>query len=113
MATVDLDFIRQDKTRTCTIIGTLGTFEWNLLTERILQKSAVSSEEIFQSDQDSISSTYTSEWQDLLNAINMDTEPTNTLEKAIKTMEVILACEEAHQQGSKVSLTSQIGEPNG
>ena len=113
MAAMHLDFIRKDKIRNCTVIGTHGTLEWNLLSGRIAQNHSDSSkQQIFQPDGELISDTYIAEWEDLLTAIDLNVEPTNSLENSIKIVEVILACEKSQDDESKVKMTSITGGPN-
>jgi predicted dehydrogenase len=113
MAAMHLDFIRQDKIRNCTVIGTHGTLEWNLLSGRIAQNHSDSSkQQIFQPDGELISATYIAEWEDLLTAIDLNVEPTNSLENSIKIVEVILACEKSQDDESKLKMTSITGGPN-
>lgn len=113
MASLHLDFIRQDKSRYCRVIGSDGTLEWNLLSGRIVRKNSDFSElELLGPDQELLSDTYIMEWQDLLTAIIQDIEPTNSLQNSVRTMEVILACEKSHEHESKVELLSMIRGPH-
>lgn len=111
MATMSLDFIRQDKRRSCTVIGVSGTLEWNLLTGEIVRRALYSPEpEILQAAQDSLSDTYIAEWEDLINSIDSDLESVNSLENSMSTMELISGCEKSHYLASKVKLTEVTGE---
>jgi predicted dehydrogenase len=109
-ATVNLDFIRQDRIRTCTIIGTEGTLEWNLLTGGILKRTLkIPHQQILDPDLESMTSTYMAEWKDLLNAIELDAEPKNTLNDSIRTLNLILTCEKSQEKGSKVRVKPLAG----
>lgn len=109
-ATVNLDFIRQDRTRICTVIGVEGTLEWNLLTGGILKKTLQTPhQQILDPDLESMSDTYLAEWKDLLNAIQLDIEPKNTLSDSIRTLSLILACEKSQEKGSIVRVDSFAG----
>ena len=103
MATLSLDFVRQDKTRKCIIVGTQGTLEWDILAgtikESIDQPGQIS---IFGDANESISDTYLAEWEDLIGAISVDKEPQGSLPIAINSLEVLLACEESHRTNSRV-----------
>jgi predicted dehydrogenase len=110
MASMHLDFVRQDKTRRCTVIGSDGTLEWNLLSGRIVQKNSDFSEiEVSPPNQELVSDTYTLEWKELIAAISQDLEPTNSLQNSAKIVEVILACEKSQRSESKVRLFPLTG----
>ncbi|ASY11441.1 dehydrogenase [Candidatus Planktophila dulcis] len=110
MATMNMDFIRRDKRRNCSVIGTDGTLEWDLLSGGILQRTSDSSElQVLQPNQENVSDTYIVEWVDLVNAIKLDVEPTNSIQNSIRTVEVIQACEKSQNQESKVQLTTITG----
>ena len=113
-ATVNLDFIRHDKTRTCTIIGEDGTLEWNLLTGNILKKTIDGADEIILNPNLEIfSDTYTAEWEDLLSAIALDQKPTISLIDSVRTLSVILACEESQANSSIAEVSYPLEELHG
>ncbi len=103
MANLSLDFVRQDKKRTCVIIGTQGTLEWDILTGTIQESTGQQGQiSIFSDANDSISNTYLAEWEDLIGAISGDKEPHGSLTVAINSLEVLLACEESHRTNSRI-----------
>ncbi len=103
MATLSLDFVRQDKTRRCIIVGTQGTLEWDILAGTIKESTGQPGQVSIYSDaEDSISETYLAEWEDLIGAISVDKEPHGSLPIAINALEVLLACEESHRTNSRV-----------
>ncbi len=103
MATLSLDFVRQDKTRKCIIIGTEGTLEWDILAGTINESTVQGKQNlIFNKTNDSIANTYLREWEDLIEAISLDREPLASLTIAINTLEVVLTCEESSQIRSRV-----------
>ncbi len=105
MASLILDFVRQDKTRKCTIIGSLGTLEWNVLDGTIKETTGQSGQiSILNNTEESISETYLAEWADLIEAISHDKEPNGSLWGAINSLEVVLASEESHQTKARVDL---------
>ena len=113
-ATVNLDFIRQDKTRLCTIIGKEGTLEWNLLTGSILKKTLEEPDGIIlNSNLELISDTYRAEWEDLLSAIALDEKPTISLIDSVRTLSVILACEDSQANRSIAQVSFPLEESNG
>ena len=103
MSTLSLDFVRQDKTRKCVIIGTQGTLEWDVLAGTIKESTGQQGQiSIFGDANDSISNTYLAEWEDLIGAISGDKEPHGSLTVAINSLEVLLACEESHRTNSRI-----------
>ena len=103
MASLSLDFVRQDKTRKCVIIGTQGTLEWDILAGTIKETTGQPGQvSIFCDANDSISDTYLAEWEDLIGAISVDKEPHGSLEIAINSLEVLLACEESQRTNSRI-----------
>lgn len=103
MASLTLDFVRQDKTRKCVIIGTQGTLEWDILAGTIKESTGQPGQiSHFCDSNDSISDTYLAEWEDLIGAISVDKEPHGSLEIAINSLEVLLACEESQRTNSRV-----------
>ena len=103
MANLSLDFVRQDKTRKCVIIGTQGTLEWDVLAGTIKESTGQQGQiSIFGDANDSISNSYLAEWEDLIGAISGDKEPHGSLTVAINSLEVLLACEESHRTNSRI-----------
>lgn len=108
MASLILDFVRQDKTRKCTIIGSLGSLEWNIMDGTIKETIGRSAQiSILNKTEESISETYLAEWADLISAITLDKEPNGSLLRAINSLEIVLACEESHQTKARVDLESK------
>lgn len=108
MASLTLDFVRQDKTRKCTIIGSLGSLEWDILDGTIKEtKGKFAQISILNETKESISETYLAEWADLIGAITLDKEPKGSLKGAINSLEIVLASEESHQTKARVNLESK------
>jgi predicted dehydrogenase len=105
LASLHLDFIRKDRKRVCTIIGSEGTLEWNLLNGSL---SVISSDTLHRQvrpqNQESIGETYNTEWLDLIYSIKFNTQPESTLKNSINIIEIILASELSQEIGSKVHL---------
>ncbi len=113
MVSLHLDFIRRDTKRNFTVIGSEATLEWNLLDGCVSLKSPEAPQrEISLPGKDSMSETYTKEWEDLIQSINSDTEPFSSLVSSVKTLEVVLAAEESQRSGAKVLLKSLTGRSN-
>jgi len=112
---VNLDFIRHDHIRLCTVIGENGSLRWNGVTGEveIFRKDALEWFELFrhlpQRDE-----TYASEWKDLLYCINEKRIPTVTGEDGLRVIEIIEAARKSANTGIQVAVTSfsQINESN-
>lgn len=108
MATLSLDFVRQDKLRTCTVLGTHATIEWDLLTGKIVSRNDLShATKIYNSKPELLQETYVAEWEELVNAILMGGEITDTITSSIHTLEVIAACETSQVTSGKIYLKEQ------
>ncbi len=109
-ARIDLDFVRKDEVRSCTIIGTEGTLEWNGLTGEVHKDVGSEKQEIIGlGPRDSDIDSYRLEWEDFLDSITAETVPGNVLQNAILTLRVIEACEESNSRGCRVFLHNQGG----
>jgi predicted dehydrogenase len=109
-ARIDLDFVRKDKVRSCTIIGSEGTLEWNGLTGEVHKDIGSGKQEIVGSGPwDSDVDSYRMEWENFLDSITNKTVPSNVLQNAILTLRVIEACEESDSRGCRVFLNHHGG----
>lgn len=115
VGTINLDFIRHDQTRVCTVIGDKGSLHWNGLTGevKLLEKNAKDWKILFvkQPHEDD---TYLAEWQDFLHCVNENIVPTVTGEDGLRVVEVIQAAHLSAPTGAQVAVirTHQESEPN-
>ena len=112
-ATLHLDFVRKNMTRTCKVIGTQGTINWNLLNGEIhkLSENSGSCESLSKGTDLNVD-TYISEWEDLLNCITRNSTTRNCIGRAAQTLKLVLACEESNERESKVYLPTSEGALN-
>ena len=109
-ASIALDFVRKDKIRNCTIIGSKGTLEWNGITGTVSKSIGSEKPQVLTPTPiDSDVDTYQLEWETLLNSIDGKNRPKDGLSNAILTLQVIQACEESQSTGRKVYLGNQGG----
>jgi predicted dehydrogenase len=108
LASLNMDFVRHDTTRTCLAIGESGTLRWNALTGAIdvLEGGAASWEEIFvrapQMDE-----TYIAEWRHFLACVRDGAAPCVTGEDGLAALEIIEAARaSAAQLGAAVAVES-------
>ena len=100
VASVNMDFIRHDTTRTCVAIGAEGSLRWNGLTGEVemFRRGGGGWETVFcylhQRDE-----SYFAEWHHLLGLIDMTVEPLLTGEDGLRALEVIDAIRQSSASG--------------
>ena len=105
IGTLNLDLIRHDTTRLCTVIGTNGSLRWNGLTGVVEQFEAGATEwrEIF-CHQHQRDDSYLAEWQHFLSCISEKTPPLITGEDGLRVLQIIDAARQASESGEQVQL---------
>ena len=99
---LNLDLIRHDHTRTCTVIGEKGTLRWNGLTEEVdLFEEGVASWNNLYSDQPKLDETYSAELQDFVDSIENKTLPFVTGDDGLRVLEIIEAARVSAAIGSQ------------
>lgn len=107
VGTVTLDFIRQDTTRLCTVIGESGSLRWNGLTGVVEHFPAGNGEwnEVFRHAQQRDDS-YRAEWRHCLDCIESGHHPLISGEDGMAVLEIIEAAKSSAQKsGRQVDLT--------
>jgi predicted dehydrogenase len=103
VATVNLDFIRQDTTRSCTVIGKLGSLRWNGIAGAVelwaLGTQGWQEVYKYQATRDD---SYVSEWQNFIACIKQGAEPLITGEDGLKVLQIIDAARLAAKSKSQV-----------
>ena len=89
---MNLDFIRQDKTRACLAIGERGSLRWNGLsgTVELYKKSSAQWQVLF-SHQEKIDDSYKKELNNFLESISKHKLPIVTGKDGLRVMEIIEA----------------------
>ena len=105
IGTVNLDFVRHDTIRLCTVIGEKGSLRWNGLTGIVEQFWAGEKEwcEVFRY-QHQPDDSYLAEWQHFLGCINDKKTPLISGEDGLKVMQIIDASRQASESGRKVQV---------
>ena len=110
IATVNLDFIRQDTMRRCTAIGKLGSLRWNGIAGTVeLWASGTQGWQEMYKHQAVRDESYIAEWQNFIACIKQGVEPLITGDDGLKVMQVIDAARLAAKTKSQV----KIGNVNG
>jgi predicted dehydrogenase len=90
IGTLNLDFFRTDKQRTCTVIGNRGTLYWNGVSGKItlVRESNLENIESYEYEQE-LFSTYEAEWEDFLSCVESGERPMVTGSDALQTLLVV------------------------
>ena len=92
VAHLNMDFIRHDTTRNCIVIGDRGSLRWDgILGEVSLFQAGEKSWKTLFTNDNGIEETYTSEWQELISAIEEKRHPAVTGEDGLRVVEIIEA----------------------
>lgn len=105
LSTINLDFIRHDYTRHCTVIGENGTLTWDGVLGRVMiyAKDSPFWVELY-SHQPVRDETYIEEWHDFLLSIQENKHPFVTGEDGLRVIEIIEAVRESSQTGIQVQV---------
>lgn len=105
IATVNLDFIRQDATRLCTAIGKFGSLRWNgiLGTVELLRSGENTWYEVFKYET-TRDETYIAEWENAISAINHDSIPLVSAEDGLNVLQIIDAAKKAAETKAQVKV---------
>ena len=90
IATLSLDFIRHDKTRYCTVIGSEGTLKWDGTDGSVLLfgRDSFGWQNIFSSSNE-VEKSYHLQWQDFINCIENNTSPLVNLQVATQVVQIV------------------------
>ena len=106
VASLNLDFIRQDRVRLCTVIGRLGSLRWDGITGTIeLYTLDTKAWRKVYSHQAASDESYTGEWQNFISCINDCALPAITGRDGLKVLKVI----EAARISAKAKRQVKIG----
>jgi predicted dehydrogenase len=106
IANLNLDFIRHDRTRSCTVIGDKGTLRWNGLTGAVdifMQNSE--KWEVLYSCKPDTEETLSLEWLNFLESIKQKCHPIITGTDGLRVLEIIEAARKSASTGSQVEIS--------
>lgn len=105
IASVNLDFIRKDTTRSCTAIGKLGSLRWNGISGTVeLYESGKESWQVIYQHKAERDESYLAEWADFVACIAQEKEPYVSGEEGLMVLRIIEAARSAAKIGSKVNV---------
>jgi predicted dehydrogenase len=108
VASVNLDFIRHDTTRFCTVIGERGSLRWNGLTGEVAlyEANAKGWRELFRYPHQRDDS-YLAEWQNFIVSVSEHKTPLITGEDGLKVLEIIEAVRASAASGGQRSIATR------
>lgn len=96
IASINMDFIRQDHTRICLAIGEKGSLRWNGLTGEVeYYKSASKKWELIFKGKDNIDDSYLFQWRHFISCIKEKKDPLVSGEDGEKVLEIIEAARQS------------------
>ena len=105
IANLNLDFIRHDATRSCTVIGDMGSIRWDgILGEVSLFQAGRKTWEILFANDNGIEETYPLEWKELISAIDEKRSPAVTGEDGLRVVEIIEAARLSSKSGIQTAV---------
>jgi len=102
VATVNMDCIRHDTTRWCTVIGERGSLRWDGIAGRV--EAHFAGDEAFRplyGHKHSADESYIAEWEHFLRCIAQGTEPEVSGADGLAVLRVVEACREAARTGRR------------
>jgi predicted dehydrogenase len=105
IANLNMDFIRHDTTRRCTVIGDMGSIRWDGISGEVslFQAGRKTWETLFAND-NGIEETYILEWQELISAIEGKRSPAVTGEDGLRVVEIIEAARLSSKSGIQTAV---------
>jgi predicted dehydrogenase len=111
IAALNMDFVRHDTTRTCTVIGEAGSLRWNALTGTVeLFEIGNSVWETLFTHQAQRDDSYLAEWRNFLGCIADKAAPFISGDDGLAVLRIIEAAKESSATGSIVALDHEDPE---
>ncbi len=105
IGSLNMDYIRHDETRVCTVLGDYGSLRWNGITGVVskLDKGESTWKEIFRHTP-TRNETYAEEWLDFIDCINTGNQPANSGVCSLRILEVIESIRISAKTGIEVAI---------
>lgn len=105
VASVNLDFIRHDRERSCIVVGELGSIKWDGLKSEVSIYTKESKKwETIISGKKSIDETYLQEWLDFIDCVESGNSPKVTGHQGLSVLQVIDAVKKSAVSGLQVEV---------
>ena len=106
IGTLNMDFIRHDHTRICTVIGSSGSLKWDGNKDEVsLFQDKNKNWSILFSHDNNKDETYEAEWRELINCITTGDTPKVSGEDGLRVLEIIEAARTSSSTGAQVSVS--------
>ena len=106
IANLNMDFIRHDTRRSCTVIGHSGTLHWDgILGEVSIFRAGKKTWETLFTNDNGIEETYILEWQELISAIEEKRSPLVTGEDGLRVVEIVEAARLSAKNGIQTAVS--------
>jgi predicted dehydrogenase len=105
IANLNMDFIRHDTTRSCTVIGDKGSLRWDGILGKVLfyQAGGKTWETLFTND-NGIEKTYILEWEELIRAVEEKKSPEVSGVDGLRVVEIIEAARLSAKSGIQTAV---------
>jgi predicted dehydrogenase len=105
VGTVNLDFIRHDTTRECTVIGDMGSLRWNgLIGEVAIYEIGANKWHVLFNSHQSSDESYLAEWSNLLASIVGLEKPLVTAGDGLRVIEIIEAARHSAASAGQMTM---------
>jgi predicted dehydrogenase len=103
---LNMDFIRHDQTRICTVIGSKGSLRWDGITGEVsvFEEGASSWRKLF-THTPLRDETYLAEWQEFVSCVDTGTAPSVTGQDGLRVLEVVESARGSASTGAQVSVS--------
>lgn len=110
VATLNLDFVRHDTTRSCTVIGESGSLRWNALagTVEVFEPGATAWQLLF-THQAQRDESYLAEWRHFLACVSSGLLPQISGQDGLAVLQVIDAARRSSATGATVQVNGEDG----
>lgn len=109
VASLDMDFVRHDATRRCTVIGDAGTLRWDAGAERVdVFEPGATGWRTLLACETGRDETYRAEWVDVLSAIAGDRPPRASGVDGLAAVEIVEAARESSRTGTVIRLRGAL-----
>ena len=106
VANLNMDFVRHDATRTCTVIGETASLRWDARAGTVELFEPASAEwEVMFSDAESIDGSYIAEWRHVLTCVESGAHPVISGEDGWAAVKIVDAARASSTNGCVVSLS--------
>ena len=105
LANLSMDFVRRDKTRSCTVVGELGSLRWDALAATVELFSEGESEwKCLFTEQPMPDATYIAQLEHFMGCVHDGVRPEVSGEDGLSVMRVLDAARSSSRTGARVSL---------